>query len=111
MKIYRNGVEIELTDEELYSAFMEQQEIFNRMDVEEFTINYYSTVEDFKDVFGLTVEEFRPLMDEVVDAYRDRPIDCYEEVQDAAFTVIQRHKNQHNLCEIDGLFEALPFSM
>ena len=104
MKIYRklhgknivfgcDEIGIELTDEEMYAAFLEKQDQFDREDVENYTTAYYAP-EDFKDVFGLTVEEFRPLMDEVVDEYRDRPIDCYEEVQGAAFTVLQRHRRR-----------------
>lgn len=91
MKIYRNGVEIELTGDELYNAFREQKAIFNRMDVEEYTTEFYEP-EDFKDVFGMTVEEFLPLMEDVIDEYDDREFDCEEAVQNAAFNVIERHR-------------------
>lgn len=95
MKITRevNGIPMEfvLTDDELYDAYVEQQETFDRLDVKSFTVDYYLP-EDFKDVFGVTVEEFAPMLDDVVGAYRDRPIDACEEVQEAARKVIREHK-------------------
>ena len=96
MKITRevNGVsmDFELTEDELWHAHMEQQDIFDRMDVDGYTTGYY-TPEDFKDVFGVTVDEFDGLFEDVVSAYRDRRIDTYEDVHDAAFSVIQDYKN------------------
>lgn len=96
MKIYRNGVEIELTDEEMYAAFLEKRDQFDREDVENYTTEYY-TPEDFKDVFGLSVAEFLPLMDEVIEEYKEtlgQYVDLYEAVQGAAFTVLQRHRRR-----------------
>ena len=99
MTIYRNGVEIYLTDDELFAAYSEQQARFDRMDVKYFTMCNYNDKE-FEDVFGITKEEFRPMLDVVRYVYRRDYCshDVCEAVHEAAFTVIQRHKNQHNLC-------------
>lgn len=100
MKIYRNGVEIYLTDDELFAAYSEQQGRFDRMDVECFTIRNYNDKE-FEDVFGITKEEFRPMLDVVRYVYRRDYCshDVCEAVHNAADFVIRLHKNQHNLCE------------
>lgn len=91
MTIYRNGVAIELTDHELWSAFMERRAKYNMEDVLDYTINYYSP-EDFKDVFGVTVEEFEGMVDDVVDEYADREFDCQEAVYNAVKAVLFKRR-------------------
>ena len=100
MKIYRNGAEIKLTRDELFAAYCEQQERFDRMDVECFTVNNYNGKE-FKELFGVTKKEFRSMLDTVRYVYRRDfcVFDVCEAVHNAADFVIQCHENQHKLCE------------
>lgn len=61
-------VEYELTDDELYQAFLEQEHIFDKMDVECYISGWDD--EDVVDSFGITREQFENFTDAI--AYRMR---------------------------------------
>lgn len=100
MTITRNGTEIELTEEELYAAYCEQQAKFDREDVAEL-LDAYDDV-NFHEIFEIHKEDFIPLLSEVakarreiVDAHGDFWRDWsfwWDSFEDAAHAVIQRHK-------------------
>ncbi|HAU85700.1 MAG TPA: hypothetical protein DCW90_09395 [Lachnospiraceae bacterium] len=73
MKIIRNGIEIELTDEELRNAYYEQQFLFDREDCR-YTLVEILTENQMNALIGDKVDE---ILDLAADKLR-RNIDKYE---------------------------------
>lgn len=64
MKIIRDGIEIELTREELFNAYMEQENIFDIQNIEDNMENYldeseYNLLKDNKEFIENTASELR----------------------------------------------------
>lgn len=70
MKIIRNGVEIELTSGEVYSAFLEQQHEFDVVDI-------IDKIEDERDAYGDSADVMLAYVDNIADDMR-RNIDKYD---------------------------------
>lgn len=69
MKIYRNGMEIKLTADEIYNAYLEQEYIFRREDAERQMRWHLGIGED--EPFNYTDKE----VDEVINLF-DKYMDC-----------------------------------
>lgn len=74
-EINGSAVEIELTDFELYNAYMVKQHMFDICDVED-AFNAFDDSE-LKDMYGLTFEEIKPKIPVIADEMR-RNIDKYD---------------------------------
>ena len=69
MKIYRSGVEIELTNEEVRDAYLEYQHFLDREDVLSIA-DYHVDDADFKEAYGITPEKLEEIADECAVRYR-----------------------------------------
>lgn len=98
MKIQReiNGIsmEFELTDDELWSAFQEKEQQFDRQDIEDAVCGLED--EDIDDLYGVSREVLESLFDQMAYEKRrnqDRYDMGWEFARDEAIqTVIQRYK-------------------
>ena len=69
MKIVRNGEEFYLTDSELEAAYYEQQEKFDREDIEIYLNDSYLESHNHE---GITLEQLAPLIPDMAKEYRKR---------------------------------------
>ena len=89
MKIYRNGVEIELTNEEVRDAYLEYQHFLDREDVLSIA-DYHENDAEFEEAYGITPDKLEEIADECAVRYRryqdeinnwfDNAIDAIREV-------------------------------
>lgn len=95
MKIYRNGVEIKLTERELYDAFREAQKLYDMDDVEQ-NFSYSDMVDMYGEKMnGIAGDEWRKAMPEVAEVYRDYlegSDEWYYRLRDAAEYVLKGMK-------------------
>lgn len=101
MKIFRGDQEIELTEEELYAAYCEQQLKNDEEDVRE---DYWEPCdEDTIEWYGLPVEELDRLLPEIATRFRGKI--CHDSLiarqmqelrAEAIHEVVQEHKGVVN---------------
>ena len=94
--INNNETVIELTDQELFNAYCEQQFIFDRSDITD-VADGIENEDDFVGTYGIDRKTFDSLLDDMAYEMR-RNIDKYEMSweyarDDAITTVIRRHKH------------------
>lgn len=69
MKICRNGVEIELSNEEVRNAYLEYQHFLDREDVLSIA-DYHENGSAFKEAYGITPEKLEEIADKCAVRYR-----------------------------------------
>lgn len=85
-----NGREydFELTQEEMYNAYYEQQERFDREDIYDF-LDGYDSDESFEQEMRITKEEFKELAERIRVHYRELMDDYYNHWTDARYVAIE----------------------
>lgn len=86
MKIIRDGKEIELTKDELFKAYMEQENIFDIQNIEDNMENYldeseYDLLKDNKEFIEEAANELRRNQDKYDMDYENSIREAFEEVK------------------------------
>lgn len=86
MKIIRDGKEIELTKDELFNAYMEQENIFDIQNIEDHMENYldeseYDLLKDNKEFIEEAANELRRNQDKYDMDYENSIREAFEEVK------------------------------